>query len=548
MQGESGSSTDAECGQPSIFDGGPPPPCPSIFNIAAHVLAPAAATPEKDALVVLADADGGVAERWRYAELDRTIRAMATGLRAAGLLSGERVALRLPNTSAFPLLFFATIAAGGVAVPTAPGLTSSELSALLARVRPRFIAIGEGLDIALPSEIAVLDQSALNALAQHAPGPIAETAPEDPAFLIFTSGTSGTPRGVLHAQRSAWARRMMWQGWYGLGPSDRVLHAGAFNWTYTLGAGLTDPWAAGATALVYAGPRDPGIWPRLIAQERATIFCAVPGVWRQALRAAEARPSDLSTDLASLRHGLTAGERMPDSLRASWAAHGIALHEALGMTECSTYISGSPDRPAPPGTAGYPQPGRRVAILPETLLDTPKDNAIPVSRGSPGLLAVSSRDPGLMLGYWQDPQTTKQAFRGEWFITGDRAVMAEDGAVTHLGRADDVMNALGYRVSPQEVEEAMADHPAIAEIAVTELPVRADLTLVAGFVVPRGDYPGDDALEAHAASRLAPYKRPRLWIEVESLPRTANGKLMRRILIDTHGYHAEDASTETSNT
>ncbi|MEM8821767.1 MAG: hypothetical protein AAGE90_19965, partial [Pseudomonadota bacterium] len=85
-------------------------------------------------------------------------------------------------------------------------------------------------------------------------------------------------------------------------------------------------------------------------------------------------------------------------------------------------------------------------------------------------------------------------------------------------------------------------------IAVTELPVRADLTLVAGFVVPRGDYPGDDALEAHAASRLAPYKRPRLWIEVESLPRTANGKLMRRILIDTHGYHAEDASTETSNT
>ncbi|MEL6576731.1 MAG: AMP-binding protein [Pseudomonadota bacterium] len=525
----------------SIADAGAPEPCPAEFNIAAHVLAPTSRTPDKTALLVLDDSTSGVAESWSFGALDRTIRSTAEGLRRAGLERGDRVALRLANSSSFPILFFATIAAGGVAVPTAAALTEAEFSPLMARIAPRFAAFGPGLALPLPPEVEPLDADRLATLAEAPPGDIATTAADDPSFLIFTSGTSGTPRGVLHAQRSAWARRMMWSGWYGLGPADRMLHAGAFNWTYTLGAGLTDPWAAGATALVYAGPRDPGIWQRLIARHEATIFCAVPGVYRQALKAAGDEDARLRADLTSLRHGLTAGERMPETLSAAWhRATGKRLHEALGMTECSTFISGSPARPAPEGTAGFPQPGRRVAILPETLLDTPNEahpEALP--RGTPGLLAVSRRDPGLMLGYWQDPAATKAAFRGEWFLTGDRAVMSNDGAVTHLGRADDVMNALGYRVSPQEVEDALASHPGIAEVAVAELPVRADLTLVAAFIMPTEEMPNEADLAEHAAARLAPYKRPRLWIEVDALPRTANGKLVRKQLVADHRQDRE---------
>ncbi|MEO0822730.1 MAG: AMP-binding protein [Pseudomonadota bacterium] len=511
---------------PSLYDRRPPPPCPPRFNMAAHVMAAAAETPEKDALLVLADASGAVAERWSYRALDRAIRAGAAGLRAAGLAPGERVLLRLPNDARFPLLFFATIAAGGVAVPTSPQLTPGEAEALAARVTPRFAAMGEGLEIALPAGCRAIGPADLAALLDHAPGEVADTAADDPAFLIFTSGTSGTPRGVLHAQRSAHARRMMWAGWYGLGPEDRVLHAGAFNWTYTLGAGLTDPWAAGATALIYAGPRDPFVWPRLAEAHRATIFAAVPGVYRQLLR----YEGDLGAAFATLRHGLTAGERKPEALAEAWHARtGTALHEALGMTEVSTFVSGCPEAPARPGTAGRPQPGRAVAILPE------RAGAVePVPCGTPGLLAVARSDPGLMLGYWQDPEGTAAAFRGDWFVTGDRAVMDADGSITHLGRADDVMNALGYRVSPQEVEDAMADHPAIAEIAVAELPVRHDLSLVAAFVVPSGDWPGEEALSHHAAGRLAEYKCPKLWLEVPMLPRTANGKLMRRSLVEAH--------------
>jgi acyl-coenzyme A synthetase/AMP-(fatty) acid ligase len=506
----------------SLFDLGPPEPCPERFNIAAYVLGAAARSPEKTALLVL-DAEGGVAERWTCADLDRAIRATAEGLRAAGLAPGKRVALRLGNVSDFPILFFGTIAAGGIAVPTSSQLTAPEFDRLAADMDPCLVACADELAVEPPPGARLLGPRDWRALRAHAPGGIADSSAEDPAFLVYTSGTGGRPKGVLHAQRSAWARRMMWEGWYGLRPDDTMLHAGAFNWTYTLGAGLTDPWAAGATTLICKAPEGPETWPRLARRHGATLFAAVPGVYRQMLRA----PEGLDAAFATLRHGLTAGERMPETVAADWrAATGKAVHEALGMSEVSTYVSSSPAVPPRPGTSGRPQRGRRVAVI---------DGAgRPMPVGEPGDLAVSRRDPGLMLGYWRRPEETEAAFRGEWFVTGDRAKMDPDGYVTHLGRADDTITSLGYRVSPTEVEEALEPHPGIAEIAVAELPVRADLSLVAAFVVPAGAWPGDDALAAFAEARLAAYKRPRVWIEVPRLPRTANGKVIRRALVEAY--------------
>ena len=505
----------------SLVDEAPPPPCPARFNMAAHVLG-SGADPAKTALTVLG-AGGAVLERWSYADLDRAIRGTAAGLRAAGLGPGERVALRLANSPAFAILFFGTIAAGGVAVPTSAALTPGEFAVLAEDMTPRLVAVSDGLEVPAPPGADLLTGADLARLAAHPPGDLADTAADDPAFLIYTSGTGGRPKGVLHAQRAAHARRMMWQGWYGLGPEDVMLHAGAFNWTYTLGTGLTDPWAAGAATLIHTGPRDAHVWPRLAAAHGATIFAAVPGIYRQMLRGADR----LAQDFAGLRHGLTAGERLPESLAEGWQrCTGKPIHEALGMSEISTYISSSPTAPRRPGTAGRPQPGRRVAVLDE--------HARPVPVGTPGRLGLSRRDPGLMLGYWNRPEETAASFEGEWFLTGDRAAMDAQGYVTHLGRLDEVMTALGYRVSPQEVEEALATHPAIAEVAVAELPVRGDLSLIAAFVVPEGAWPGEDALAAHAAARLAEYKRPRLWIAVEALPRTGTGKLMRRDLVARH--------------
>jgi acyl-coenzyme A synthetase/AMP-(fatty) acid ligase len=314
---------------------------------------------------------------------------------------------------------------------------------------------------------------------------------------------------------------MMWDGWYGLTPDDRVLHAGAFNWTYTLGAGLTDPWAAGATALIYAGPPDREVWPRLTAAHGATIFAAVPGVYRQMLAA-----EDLAGGFAGLRHGLSAGEALPEAVRAAWeAATGRRIYEALGMSEVSTYVSFAPGCPTVPGRAGRPQPGRRVAVLGE-------DGAALVTRGEDGLLAVSRRDPGLMLGYWRREAETAAAFRGEWFVTGDRARMEADGTIAYLGRADDVMNAGGYRVSPGEVEAALLAHPGVAEAAAVEMAVRSGVSIVAAFYVPADGPVPEGELAAHCEARLARYKCPRAFHAVAALPRGANGKLLRRRLKD----------------
>jgi acyl-coenzyme A synthetase/AMP-(fatty) acid ligase len=484
--------------------------------MAAHTLAAAAATPDRTALEILA-APGEVAERWSYAALADAVRRTAGGLAVAGLRPGDRLLLRLGNSADFPLLFFAANALGAIPVPVSALLTPPELAAILTDLEPRLIALGPGL--ALPDALGAPIVEDFANLREHAPVPFAATAPDDPAYIVYTSGTGGRPKGVVHAQRAAWARRMMWDGWYGLTPGDRVLHAGAFNWTYTLGAGLTDPWAIGATALIYAGPPDRHVWPVLAAAHGATIFAAAPGVYRQMLDA-----PGLGPGFAGLRHGLSAGEALPEPVRSAWTgATAKPIHEALGMSEVSTYVSSSPGRPAPPDSAGYPQPGRRVAILPD-------DGDTPVPRGADGLLAVSRRDPGLMLGYWRRPEETAAAFRGEWFLTGDRARMAEDGAITHLGRADEVMNAGGFRVSPAEVEAALVAHPGVAEAAVVERTVRDGVTIIAAFYVPSAAPIPEAELAAHCSGLLARYKCPRAFHAVEALPRGANGKLRRRAL------------------
>ncbi len=507
--------------QASLFDTGPFAPCPAPFNMAAHTFAAADRTPGKVALEVL-EAPGRVSLRLTHGEAADLVRRTAAGLAAAGLRPRDRMLLRVGHSADFPILFFAANALGAVPVPVSSLLTAAELAPLIADLAPALICHDPRLPLPADPGAPVLGPDAIAALRAHDPAAFAATAPDDPAFMVYTSGTGGRPKGVVHAQRSAWARRMMWEGWYGLTASDRVLHAGAFNWTFTLGAGLTDPWAAGATALIYAGPHDRHVWPALAAAHGATILAGAPGVFRQMLDA-----PGLGA-LAGLRHAIAAGEALPAPVRAAWtAATGRTIHTALGMSEISTYLSSSPAHPAPPEAAGYPQPGRRVAILPG---DEAGGGTEPVPRGTDGLLAVSGRDPGLMLGYWQRPEDTAAAFRGEWFLTGDRARMAEDGAVTWLGRADDLMNAGGFRVSPAEVEATLLAHPGVAEAAAVEQPVRPGVSIIAAFYVPVAGPVPEPELAAHCAARLARYKCPRTFHAVEALPRGNTGKVLRRKL------------------
>lgn len=495
----------------SEFDQGPPPPCPTSFNMAAHVLARADETPDKVALAVMGLSG---AERWSFGRLKQAVLGTATGLLETGLRPGDIVLMRLGNTVEFPIAYLACLSAGLVPVPTSSQLTEAEVAGIIDTLTPRAILLGDGIACP-PNDISTLDQSTLEAMRDLPPAGYDMGDPNRLAYIIYTSGTSGVPRAVAHAHRAIWARQMMFEGWYGLRSDDRLLHAGAFNWTYTLGTGLMDPWTIGATALIPAPGITPAQLPLLLKRHDATIFAAAPGVFRKFLR------DDTPLNLPKLRHALSAGEKMPDRVRANWnAATGTQVYEAYGMSECSTFISGSPAHPATSGALGRPQTGRRVAILgPDG----------PVPRGEEGTIAIHKDDPGLMLGYLHAEAETTARYRGDWFVTGDQGAMDADGQITYLGRADDMMNAGGYRVSPLEVEAVLNAHPGITQAAVTDIEVKQDARLIMAFYTGPAPLP-DATLEALAADHLAPYKRPRGYYHLESLPTGANGKLLRRKL------------------
>lgn len=484
-------------------------PPPNAFNLAAYVLRQAQVFGEKSALVVIGSDEMSLT----YRALEQAVLGTATGLLQAGIVPGDRVFLQLGNTIDFPIAYLGAIAAGIMPVPVSSQLTAPEVAFLCQKVRPAATLIGEG-NAAAP--VRAIPSARLRSFWTLPPAAYDMGDPNRPAYIIFTSGTSGKPQAVVHGHRAIWARRMMYDGWYGLRESDRVLHAGAFNWSFTLGTGLLDPWSVGATALIPAPDLSHADLPQVLADYAVTISAAAPGVYRRMLK--NPLPA-----LPALRHGLAAGETLDPPLREAWRkAAGCDLHEAFGMSECSTFVSSAPIRPAPEGTMGYPQPGRTVAVM---------GTSGPMKRGEIGTLAIHKDDPGLMLGYLDDPEATAARYQGEWFLTGDQVGMAPDGALSYAGRSDDMMNAGGFRVSPVEVETALLSHPAISEAAACAVRLRRDVRVIAAFYVA-SDVIEEEALREFLANRLARYKCPRIIQRRDSLPRGTNNKLLRRVLRD----------------
>jgi acyl-coenzyme A synthetase/AMP-(fatty) acid ligase len=495
----------------SIYDEGPPPPCPAPFNLTDYVLAQADRLAEKDALIV---ADRSGSTRWSYAALQRAVLGTATGLLQAGIAPGDRLLMRLGDTVDFPIVFLGAIAAGIVPVPTSAQLTAREVSAQIELLAPAAILRDPALTCpAHARAIPLAEAQGWHGLPAAAPRP---AGPETLAYIVFTSGTSGAPRAVQHAHRAIWARRMMHRDWEGLGEADRLMHAGAFNWTYTLGTGLLDPWSCGATALIPAPGTAPEDLFDLMQTHGVTIFASSPGIYRRITRDAAPRT------LPHLRHGLSAGEKLPDAVAARWqSVTGRPILEAYGMSECSTFVSGAPDRPAALGALGQPQRGRRLAVL--------GPDGAPVPQGQPGVLAVHRSDPGLMLGYFEAEAATQERMRGDWFLTGDQVRADPDFQITYLGRDDDMINAGGLRVSPLEIEQVLTAMPGVTAAAAVEARVRRDTSVIAAFYT--GPEKLDDgAFDCYVSDKLARYKQPRLYIHLAEMPMSANGKITRRHL------------------
>ena len=490
-------------------------PCPSDFNMAEYVLAHADVTPEKVVLSVLSNSG---ARRISYAQMKSDVLGVAQGLLSTGVEPDDRVLMRLGNTVDFPITYLAAIAIGAVPVPTSSVLTKTEVAKIITDIDPTVI-VHDGA-CALPDTAhRVLNVEQIAVFKSNESAEFHRGDPNRLAYIVYTSGTSGHPRAVMHAHRAIWARRMMIRDWYDLAAEDRLLHAGAFNWTFTLGTGLMDPWSVGATALIPEQNVDLKLLPLLLSRHHATLFAAAPGVIRK-LNAA--LPDQFR--IPKLRHVLSAGEKLSPDVRSTWRAKtSVDIFEAFGMSECSTFLSSSSHRPSTDHALGWPQRGRRICLR---AVHDPTQEAM---LGEEGIIAVHQDDPGLMLGYLNAANETADRFVDGWFLTGDHARIGENGAYYYTGRKDDMMNAGGFRVSPIELEHSLSQVQGITSLACVEVEIKADAKIIVVFFTSvSSDI--ETQLKEHAQTHLADYKRPKAYVRLDALPQTANGKINRNAL------------------
>ncbi|MBX3717588.1 MAG: acyl-CoA synthetase [Burkholderiales bacterium] len=500
------------------------------------------AAADRPAMIVEDDVLGTSAITFR--ELAARTSRFAQLLRNLGIPRGDRVLIRLPNSLDYPTAFLGAMKRGAVSVPTSTLLTAEEVEYLAHDSGAHAIVIdkaawramgpklagkeslryallsGAGEVTSVPGIDSIDLGPALDAI--DAWEPAEDTAVDDPAYLVYTSGTTGYPKGVLHGHRSLAGRAPAATYWFdfaGEGEVDRIVHSGKFNWTYVLGSALMDPLYRGKTVIAHEGRNDAATWPRLIAKHGATIFIGVPTIYRQILQ----KTAFTRADVPTLRHCMSAGEHLSDEVFGLWKERfGADIYEAVGMSEFSYYLSQSRFRPIRPGSAGFPQPGHDIRLLdPETLAEVPA--------GEEGMICIPESDPGLFLRYWNLPEETAKLRHDGWFFTGDYARYDADGYIWFLGRKDDIIKSFGYRVSPYEIERVLKSHPAVADCACVGEEAGPDKLLVVAYVIPHaGAAVTADELAAFGREHLAAYKAPKVVYLAGDFPRTKNGKILRR--------------------
>ena len=521
---------------------------PEFFNIAVACTENTYKTDKHhpDQIAVIVDNNGKDVQQLSYSELAKHSNQVANALQNLGCLQGDRVMLCLPNCMEFPLAFFGALKLGAIAVPSSMLLSGDELDYLakdsgakILVTTPDHWAKLEKLSSPshhLSSVILVTDkkpsfsQSAQpelynwQTLMDTASGEFeaCKTKANDPAYLVYTSGTTGYPKGVLHAHRALLGRIPAARRWFDYAENqvDRILHSGKFNWTYVLGTALMDPLLLGKTVVVYEGNADAETWPKLIAKHQCSIFIGVPTLYRQIIQKTEITKQDVP----SLRYCMCAGEHLSDELYSAWKERfGLTIYEAIGMSECSYYLSQHPTHLVKPGSAGFPQPGHSISLLNEHLE--------PVADNEEGMLCIALDDPGLFLGYWHLDETTEASRKGNFFLTGDYAYRDSDGYIWFLGRKDDLINSFGYRISPHEIERVIKTYSAIADCVALEECIGKDKNIVvACIILHQGMSFNEQALTDYVHEHLAKYKAPKKFYLMDSFPRTANGKVLRKEL------------------
>jgi benzoate-CoA ligase family protein len=470
-----------------------------------------------------------------YAELGDEVARAQNALRELDVRRGERVALVVDDELAFPAWFLGALRSGAVPVPLSTMLTADELAAIVADAGAGTVVVSAGYGghlgpmAAGPSElrnaVAIGDAVAAGGLPVHgwsdftdrSEAPVAPTGPDSPAFWLYSSGTTGSPKGVMHRHASMQATAETYaRSVLEIGPDDRCLSVAKLFFAYGLGNSLTFPLSVGASAVLNPRRPTPAEVLDLVRDERPTLFFATPGFVAALL---DADPPDDA--FASVRSTVTAGEALPAELHRRYQARfgRVPVLDGIGTTEALHIFLSNTKGAARPRTSGTPVPGYDARLVDEAGREVTEPD-------TPGHLQV--RGPSLATGYWCRDAATRAAFLGEWLVTGDVYRRSADGHWTFLGRNNDMIKAGGMWVSPAEVEGVLVEHPDVLEAAVVGARNASGLEETVAFVVPRSGATIDPvAIDAHCRQRMAAFKRPRRLIEVVELPKTATGKVRR---------------------
>ena len=485
--------------------------------------------------------DSGGDRKISWKEMSDGANRVVNVLRAGGVKKGDRVFIQVGRLPEWWETMLACLKMGAIAMPGTVMLTPKDIGYRMelsepvavvteASIAPRFDeARGKSTSVKAYLAIGGKPDGWLDFRAERdrapAAAPAEPTLATDPAILYFTSGTTGFAKMVLHTQASygighvATARY-----WLDLAPEDLHWNISDTGWAKAAWSSFFSPFIAGAAQVVhnptgaFSGKRVLDI----LAQYPVTSMCGAPTIFRAVVL------EDLRRwTFPSLRSCVAAGEPLNPEVIATWkAATGLEIRDGYGQTETCCLVGNYKGLTVKPGSMGKPSPGFEIAII--------GDDAKPVAAGKEGDIGVRIkpvRPVGLFREYWKNEQANRSSVRGDYYITGDRGVMDEDGYVWFVGRADDVILSAGYRIGPFEVESALLEHASVAESAVVSSPDDIRGEIVKAFVVLKAGVAASDALTAelqeHCKKVTAAYKYPRKIDFVASLPKTVSGKIRR---------------------
>ena len=473
--------------------------------------------------------------RRSFAELhERALRARAALCAGHASLEGRRVAILVSPGAAWVEAFFGVILGGGVALPLSPLYPPSELAWFGDDAGADTLILSADLaaravDLARSRRVLAVETLADGPREEAAS--IAEIAADDPALLLYTSGTTGKPKGAMLTHGNLAVQAALLREAWGFCEDDRLLHALPLHHLHGLGISLLTTLLAGSAARLLPRFEAARVWNEL-ADQRATTFMAVPTMYQKLFECFDAADEGTRARWAdgarSLRLATSGSAALPVTLAARWKdLTGAIPLERFGMTEIGVGMSNPRDPSARrPGFVGPPLPSVESRIVDDAGHDSPT---------GPGELYI--RGPSVFKGYWNRPEATIAAFADGWFKTGDIAERTENGAVRLLGRTSvDILKSGGYKLSDLEIEEALRENPAVAEVAVIGLPDEVWGDRVVAVIVPASGREAEcatEAIRAWAKDRLAPYKIPREAVLVATLPRNPLGKVVKPELIQS---------------